>query len=418
MERKSIGAFISALRKSNGMTQKELAEKLCVSDKAVSRWERDESAPDLYLIPVIAEIFGVTSDELLLGKRIIKNDGDEKDEPNIKSEKIIKNLAASAKTKFFNKSVICFMISVIGFILELILNFAVFRMDLAFFISLIFFAVSAAMVAVFSINAMQSLNFDDVKSDNIEKTKRYIAGKTEKVIFASFILTAFSLPLIIFKDSYNVYVKLNFSSWFFAGIIFSLIAAVICIISHSVVLRILIKKDILTYSEEEKDKIKTLDRLKIKYVKIFSVIIVISVVLHIVLASFITTQTLVKGQKFTDPESFKEYMETETDFDIQYPTIDITGEEEGETHYPEEEILSEDGEVILRYKHKNQNAGMIVYGDDITAENFNVTVYSASETRNASIARETIIETYFIVYAVEISLGVILYFVEKKKIKP
>ena len=67
MERKSIGAFISALRKSNGMTQKELAEKLCVSDKAVSRWERDESAPDLYLIPVIAEIFGVTSDELLLG---------------------------------------------------------------------------------------------------------------------------------------------------------------------------------------------------------------------------------------------------------------------------------------------------------------------------------------------------------------
>ena len=248
MERKSIGAFISALRKSNGMTQKELAEKLCVSDKAVSRWERDESAPDLYLIPVIAEIFGVTSDELLLGKRIIKNEGDEKDEPNIKSEKIIKNLAASAKTKFFNKSVICFMISVIGFILELILNFAVFRMDLAFFISLIFFAVSAAMAAVFSINAMQSLNFDDVKSDNIEKTKRYIAGKTEKVIFASFILTAFSLPLIIFKDSYNIYVKLNFSSWFFAGIIFSLIAAVICIISHSVTTRILIKKGILTYS--------------------------------------------------------------------------------------------------------------------------------------------------------------------------
>ena len=59
---------------------------------------------------------------------------------------------------------------------------------------------------------------------------------------------------------------------------------------------------------------------------------------------------------------------------------------------------------------------MIVYGDDITAENFEVTVYSPSETRNASITRETIMETYFIVYAVEISLGVILYFVEKKKI--
>ena len=64
MEKKTIGQFIAALRKANGMTQKELAEQLSVSDKSVSRWERDESAPDLSLIPVIAEIFGVTSDEI------------------------------------------------------------------------------------------------------------------------------------------------------------------------------------------------------------------------------------------------------------------------------------------------------------------------------------------------------------------
>ena len=60
----SIGGFIAALRKANGLTQKQLAEKLNVSDKAVSRWERDECALDLSLIPVIAEIFGITSDEL------------------------------------------------------------------------------------------------------------------------------------------------------------------------------------------------------------------------------------------------------------------------------------------------------------------------------------------------------------------
>ena len=65
----SIGAFIAALRKANGLTQKQLAENLNVSDKAVSRWERDECAPDLSLIPVIAEIFGITSDELLRGRR-------------------------------------------------------------------------------------------------------------------------------------------------------------------------------------------------------------------------------------------------------------------------------------------------------------------------------------------------------------
>ena len=65
MEKKTIGGFISALRKANGMTQKDLAERLNVSDKSVSRWECDEGSPDLSLIPVIAEIFGVTCDELL-----------------------------------------------------------------------------------------------------------------------------------------------------------------------------------------------------------------------------------------------------------------------------------------------------------------------------------------------------------------
>ena len=54
------------------MTQKELAELLNVSDKAVSRWERDESMPDILLIPVLADIFEVSCDELLKGERTVK----------------------------------------------------------------------------------------------------------------------------------------------------------------------------------------------------------------------------------------------------------------------------------------------------------------------------------------------------------
>lgn len=69
MEKKTMGGFMAALRKAHGMTQKELAERLNVSDKTVSRWERDDGAPELSLIPVIAEIFGVTCDELLRGQR-------------------------------------------------------------------------------------------------------------------------------------------------------------------------------------------------------------------------------------------------------------------------------------------------------------------------------------------------------------
>ena len=69
MEKKTMGSFLAALRKANGMTQKDLADRLNVSDKTVSRWECDDGAPDLSLIPVIAEIFGITCDELLRGER-------------------------------------------------------------------------------------------------------------------------------------------------------------------------------------------------------------------------------------------------------------------------------------------------------------------------------------------------------------
>ena len=91
MEKKTLGSFLAALRKSNGMTQKELAERLCVSDKAVSRWERDETYPDLTLIPVIADIFGVSSDELLRGERVIGDNKESALEGNRQSEKDAKS---------------------------------------------------------------------------------------------------------------------------------------------------------------------------------------------------------------------------------------------------------------------------------------------------------------------------------------
>lgn len=51
------------------MTQKELAEKLGVSGQAVSKWENNVSCPNIMLLPAIAELFGITTDELLSGKK-------------------------------------------------------------------------------------------------------------------------------------------------------------------------------------------------------------------------------------------------------------------------------------------------------------------------------------------------------------
>lgn len=57
--------MISTLRKEKGMTQLELAEKMGVTDKAVSKWERDLSFPDINSIPKLAEIFEISVDELM-----------------------------------------------------------------------------------------------------------------------------------------------------------------------------------------------------------------------------------------------------------------------------------------------------------------------------------------------------------------
>ncbi len=65
MSRKTVGEIISYLRKEKNMTQNDLAEKMNVTDKAVSKWERNLSCPDVNSIPKLAEILGVSVEELL-----------------------------------------------------------------------------------------------------------------------------------------------------------------------------------------------------------------------------------------------------------------------------------------------------------------------------------------------------------------
>lgn len=61
----NVGERINELRKKSNLTQEKLAELLCVSPQAISKWERGVANPDLYLIPMIAEVFNVSSDFLL-----------------------------------------------------------------------------------------------------------------------------------------------------------------------------------------------------------------------------------------------------------------------------------------------------------------------------------------------------------------
>lgn len=68
MVSRSMGEIVSTLRKEKGMTQKQLADMLNITDKAVSKWERDIAWPDTQTIPKLAEILGVSVEELMNAK--------------------------------------------------------------------------------------------------------------------------------------------------------------------------------------------------------------------------------------------------------------------------------------------------------------------------------------------------------------
>lgn len=78
MKKQTFGTMIAMLRKEQGMTQLELAEKMGVTDKAVSKWERDLSFPDVNTIPKLAEIFNLSVDALMQVKTDTKEQAEEK----------------------------------------------------------------------------------------------------------------------------------------------------------------------------------------------------------------------------------------------------------------------------------------------------------------------------------------------------
>ena len=94
-----IGANIAAHRKNAGMTQMGLAEKLNYSDKAVSKWERGESVPDVLTLMALAEQFGITVNDLLADPEALPgNPG--------KLEKAMTQVSEKALKRKANKNVI------------------------------------------------------------------------------------------------------------------------------------------------------------------------------------------------------------------------------------------------------------------------------------------------------------------------
>ena len=218
-EKKSVGKFISALRQAKGLTQKQLGDMLYVSNKTVSRWERDECLPDLNLIPAIAEIFDITSDELLRGERS-RPEGSANPAPARLHGRAGKRALAMIERRlkqFCLYSAISAALALAGIAAAAILNSVFYEGLIGFFVSLaccICSAVAELCLAI-GLSLGRAEEFSDI-SARMHTIQNVMTRTAAAIISADMCIIAFCLPLGIFV--WGLGLRLAADSWIVWGI--------------------------------------------------------------------------------------------------------------------------------------------------------------------------------------------------------
>ena len=113
MDQLKIGKFIAECRKQKGLTQMQLSEKLGITDKAISKWERGISMPDASIMLEVCDILGISVNELLCGEKINMENNDQKNEQLLLD--MAKELERKNKT-IWNAMWVIMTVSLIGLI--------------------------------------------------------------------------------------------------------------------------------------------------------------------------------------------------------------------------------------------------------------------------------------------------------------
>lgn len=420
MAKNAIGQFISALRKANGMTQKQLAEKLNVSDKAVSRWERDECAPDLSLIPVIADIFGVTSDEILRGERNTQYSY----VSNNKSEKQIKRLIDGAQTKFTVRSIISIGIGLVGLLAAMICNYGFLRANIGFFIGSVFYLVAVICEVIFTKLAFFSIENDDFEDNNFILCKKHFFRISALTCSIILILFSVTLPLVVFTD--GPYMGLLIGTWAKFGILFGVVGALVSAVLFKISEIIAVNMNLYNYAQE-----MTPEVLKLRKHCIIALSIIIAVTVFVQGAFILVPQKMLTGcLVYTDVNKFVEYIETPSDIPANevtmplpnpdYDTITAVEDDSlGEAVISEDEeveyIYSEDGNtVICSYVHRNKDVNMIEveWNDGVPT----ILVFTNHNIQEADRNFITINIVLAVAYIVEIVVVGIVYYEKKRNL--
>ena len=253
MEKKTLGSFLSALRRAQGLTQQEVADRLAVSNKAVSRWERDEAMPDITLLPAIADLFGVTVDELLRGERKRVTDTpplpDPTDTPtdappaeegythetppDPRALRGLRSMTKRSLTSFRTSLLIAIALSCVGYVVHLAVSYGFYRPVIGFF-CMAAFTVAAAVLAVMATMRLKDTLSEQIDGDGIRLPANELTAACRTLTYWSYRtftsiadLLILSTPLVLMRDHHYLNSVLSSSSYLPVALVLCCICGVL-----------------------------------------------------------------------------------------------------------------------------------------------------------------------------------------------
>ncbi len=419
MEKKTMGAFLAALRKANGMTQKDLADKLNVSDKTVSRWECDDGAPDLSLIPVIAEIFNITCDELLRGER---KSPEERGDMTPKGEKQRRRLLSLTLSKYRTQALIASGISVVGLIAALTCNLAFLRGALGFLCGAIFLTTSVMMQLICMNAVFTSVEDAGLEEGELSQFRRTVIRLSERSIGIAVGILGFTLPLMLVSE--QAYAGLEAGHMFVLGTmgagLFLLIYGIICYFLNASFVR----KGTIALSEKEANVYHHNHKLKKHCAILLSVLLIVTVLGHIAATTIWGPWSIMKGTTFDDYESFIAYMEQDVSSSsrgkmpvMSYgPVIyyDENGNEVSEEQAFTQRLENQNGDVVCAYVQRNHNVVSVQYTEQ-DGTLLPITVYTYDDLQEAEHTADVRHVIFGCLYALEVVVVLAYYFKKRAK---
>ena len=433
MEQKAMGEFIAALRKANGLTQKQLAEKLGVSDKSVSRWERGDGAPDLALIPVIAEVFGVSCDELLRGERRPPDAeaGAAPAGPDPKAEKQRAWLLRSTLYRFRSKSIAAIALAVAGVCVAAGIDLGLCKAAIALCVGAVVLLMAALVEAVAVNSALLAVAGEEPAQTG--ELRAAVVRWAERVFTFILALLAFLLPLLR-AGTYG----LALSYWLLYGLPAALATGMVCAAVCVFLNAHFVKTGTLPLPSAGAEAARANARLLRRCLLGLGCAAALTLAAHAACTSFWDSSALAPSTAFDDWDSFVDYMETETPAQtpagtadgraepVQPPEpdrqvwLDTNGEPTAYDDwmgYTVQEITDADGNVLCRFVHRNLAAVSWRYSSQNGVPVLPVRVRTNADCR----AREQRLRRYNTVfaafYAAEALAAGAVYLARRKKVK-